>query len=399
MTVTQYIGAPYIPHGWTTWQPATAYDGMSVVEYNLVWYIAKQPVPIGTAPTGQSDDPYWAAVDRWNGQVEEYRKYVEELKNFVYNSDFGQLWINRKVVMITDSYGININSNAIRNNLGVKEENFIYKAQVGALFTKPNGDYPWPTYLETLQAIQFNTFEKSEVTDIIICGGYNDCANTYDNVRNGMFLFMKEATTQFPKAMVKVIHWAFSDVLTKKTQIYNISYRAYSEAGNFKNMEYIPGAETILHDNNFLQDDGYHPNANGALRLQNFVPAVLKGSSKINYPYERIKIVAVPNVSLQNSFNFAINGLNAFYAIDLRITFTNNLPKNQTTAIANLPTGSLMQSNRIFVRANAGSSSYAGYLVVTEDQLLFNIFDNDYKGDLKDFYIIPISGYMNAYFC
>lgn len=80
MTVTQYIGAPYIPHGWTTWQPATAYDGMSVVEYNLVWYIAKQPVPIGTTPTGQSDDPYWAAVDRWNGQVEEYRKDVTKMK-------------------------------------------------------------------------------------------------------------------------------------------------------------------------------------------------------------------------------------------------------------------------------------------------------------------------------
>lgn len=57
MSVTQYVGARYVPHGWTEWNAETVYDGLYCVSYNYGWYIAKKPVPAGVSPTNCK---YWA---------------------------------------------------------------------------------------------------------------------------------------------------------------------------------------------------------------------------------------------------------------------------------------------------------------------------------------------------
>ena len=57
MGVTQYVGARYVPHGWTEWNAETVYDGLYCVSYNYGWYISKKPVPAGVSPTNCK---YWA---------------------------------------------------------------------------------------------------------------------------------------------------------------------------------------------------------------------------------------------------------------------------------------------------------------------------------------------------
>lgn len=84
MAVTQYIGAAYVAHGWTTWNAQTSYDNMYVVEYQNGNYISKKNVPAGNAPAGnQGDNEYWAYFGVKSAQIEEYRQQVIDLENSV----------------------------------------------------------------------------------------------------------------------------------------------------------------------------------------------------------------------------------------------------------------------------------------------------------------------------
>lgn len=81
MAVTQYIGAAYVAHGWTTWDAQTSYDNMYVVEYQNGNYISKKNVPPGVSPAGDmGSNDYWAFFGVKSAQIEDYRKTVEEVK-------------------------------------------------------------------------------------------------------------------------------------------------------------------------------------------------------------------------------------------------------------------------------------------------------------------------------
>lgn len=80
MAVTQYIGAAYVAHGWTTWDAQTSYDNMYVVEYQNGNYISKKNVPPGVSPAGnQGDNEYWAWFGVKSAQIEDYRQEVEKI--------------------------------------------------------------------------------------------------------------------------------------------------------------------------------------------------------------------------------------------------------------------------------------------------------------------------------
>lgn len=159
MTVTQYIGAMYIPHGWTEWKSATAYDGMAVVSYNMMWYIAKQPVPVGYAPTGQMDDPYWAPVDRWNGQIEEYRKQLVTLTSSDNRKDILNL------ITLGDSYGAPEFSWAT-----LLPCNSLYNASIaGSSFNASPG---YPSYFDQLKSVPTEKILKA--SHVLLFAGYND---------------------------------------------------------------------------------------------------------------------------------------------------------------------------------------------------------------------------------
>lgn len=84
MAVTQYIGAAYVAHGWTTWDAQTSYDNMYVVEYQNGNYISKKNVPPGVSPAGnQGDNEYWAWFGVKSAQIEGYRQEVADVKNAV----------------------------------------------------------------------------------------------------------------------------------------------------------------------------------------------------------------------------------------------------------------------------------------------------------------------------
>lgn len=188
MGVTQYVGARYVPHGWTDWNAETSYDALYVVKYNLAWYIAKKPVPVGTKPTCEK---YWAMTDNWNGQVEEYRNEINafmsnvdekfiDTKNDIDNVYKKMSTPNSKkaYLLVGDSYGTiyTVGNDTITTTL----PNFIKNItglKIYSLFNGGHGFDPYTgnKYLTDLQNwVSSNAGIVNSITDIYMFGGANE---------------------------------------------------------------------------------------------------------------------------------------------------------------------------------------------------------------------------------
>ena len=76
MSVREYIGARYVMKFADPIQHAsdTAYEPLTVVQYQGASYISKQYVPIGI---DISNDDYWILMADYDAQIEQYRSEVE----------------------------------------------------------------------------------------------------------------------------------------------------------------------------------------------------------------------------------------------------------------------------------------------------------------------------------
>ena len=76
MSVTQYIGARYMPMfaDPAEWDNSRAYEPLTIVLYKGNSYTSKQSVPIGASI---DDTVYWAETGNYNAQVEQYRNEVK----------------------------------------------------------------------------------------------------------------------------------------------------------------------------------------------------------------------------------------------------------------------------------------------------------------------------------
>ena len=77
MSVTQYIGARYVPlfADPTEWTSDRAYEPLTIVMHEGNSYTSKQAVPIGI---DINNDEFWALTGNYNAQVEAYRREVRE---------------------------------------------------------------------------------------------------------------------------------------------------------------------------------------------------------------------------------------------------------------------------------------------------------------------------------
>lgn len=73
MTVREYIGARYVPLFMGEWDNTSAYEPLSIVQYQGNSYTSRQYVPTGIDITNTA---YWAITGNYNAQVEQYRQDV-----------------------------------------------------------------------------------------------------------------------------------------------------------------------------------------------------------------------------------------------------------------------------------------------------------------------------------
>ena len=107
---------------------------------------------------------------------------------------------NEKTICIGDSYGDGYNPDGnvtgwtvlIKSYLGLTDDNFFSNSLGGAGFI--NG-----TTFATLLNQTSNHFKNEEVTNIIVCGGFNDINKSETDLINAIFNFKKQANALYPK--------------------------------------------------------------------------------------------------------------------------------------------------------------------------------------------------------
>lgn len=96
MSVTQYIGARYVPifADPEEWNNTRAYEPLTIVVHQGNSYTSKQSVPIGIDIL---DTRYWALTGNYNAQVEAYRREVAGYSNRIEAIELSQDEINAAI--------------------------------------------------------------------------------------------------------------------------------------------------------------------------------------------------------------------------------------------------------------------------------------------------------------
>ncbi len=221
-------------------------------------------------------------------------KHIEDVDTDISNLKVNIEYVkNKNIVTIGDSYGIQNTDGDItkfyweylRDGLGLTENtNFFHKYKIGAGFG--NGGY-----LEQIQALDTAIADKNSITDIFVCGGWNDSNieldyGTDESFANGVLSFNNYVRSKYPNSRVTIGHIAWGMLGEGMRTQLAISLGRYKKACNVYGWRYLTNSEYILHDykSTNWQSDSAHPNNNGHKLLgEHIVSAFLCGSSDVYY--------------------------------------------------------------------------------------------------------------------
>ena len=186
----------------------------------------------------------------------------------------------RKMILIGDSF-CEQNSDGditkffweyLRDSLGLTQNtNFYASYQSGAGFGNQ-------LFLTKLQDLNNTIADKNSITDILVCGGWNDSDvnqpyGTDAAFNDGISAFNTYVKTTYPNAQVTIAHisWGMPSVINSNnvwTQL-PVSINRYRNAASLYGWRYLTGVENILHlyNSSYWQTNGSHPSQNGQTLL------------------------------------------------------------------------------------------------------------------------------------
>lgn len=270
-----YVGNRYVPvfADPVEWDNLRSYEPLTIVTYHGTSYTSKKTVPVGIE---LNNNEYWVATGNYNEQVEEYRKEVVQLEEKLSNNidDVRNLikLKNRKILCISDSYGMSDGAGGWCSKFATAISEIdgcvVYsKVHSGSGFEAQHDQFI--TLLESW--IAENPSLVSSITDVIVCGGYNDAyydlTETQADSRIGAFI--KKCNDSFNNALVHIGFFGF----TTETNVYPKlrpcceKYRKYSAkygARFIENLQYVTR-------NTFLLQDTRHPTTEGYTLIANHI--------------------------------------------------------------------------------------------------------------------------------
>lgn len=217
----------------------------------------------------------------------------------------------RRMIMIGDSYGIQDSDEDItkfyweyvRDNFGMTEgTDFFHKFLIGAGF----GD---GEFLSNLVSLASSISDKESITDIIVCGGWNDSDpsqsyGTDEAFNAGILAFNNYVKNTYVNAQVTLAHisWAryTDDAFYTKM---NKSLMRYIRACNTYGWRYITNSEYILRNqaNTIWQTDGAHPNNSGQQILgMGIVSPLISGCANSQIIIGNITIIGDKKIIFNN---------------------------------------------------------------------------------------------------
>lgn len=205
---------------------------------------------------------------------------------------------NGKTICIGDSYGEGYNPDGnvtgwptlVKSYLGLTDDNFFSNSLGGAGFI--NG-----TTFATLLNQTSNHFKNEEVTNVIVCGGFNDINNSDTDLINAIFNFKKQANTLYPNAQIFVGFIANSTKMDSRIGLI-VPRDAYCSGCKYNGITYLSGCENALHATSMFGSDGVHPNTWGEESIAKAISnAILNGYASVIHAG-----VKITNVSFKNGF-------------------------------------------------------------------------------------------------
>lgn len=205
---------------------------------------------------------------------------------------------NGKTICIGDSYGEGYNPDGnvtgwpalVKIYLGLTDDNFFSNSLGGSGFI--NG-----TTFASLLNQTSNHFKNEEVTNIIVCGGFNDINKSEADLINAIFNFKKQANALYPNAQIFVGFIGNSTKMTARGGL--IEPRgAYCSGCEYNGITYLSGVENALHATSMFGSDGVHPNTWGEESIAKAISnAILNGYASVIHAG-----VKITNVSFKNGF-------------------------------------------------------------------------------------------------
>lgn len=199
---------------------------------------------------------------------------------------------NGKTICIGDSYGDGFNPDGnvtgwpilLKAYLGLTDDNFFSNSLGGAGFL--NG-----TTFATLLNQTSNHFTNEEVTNVIVCGGFNDAGKSENEIINAIYNFKKQANILYPNAQIYVGFIGESTDMNSRGNLI-LPRAAYCSACEYNGITYLSGTENALHCTAMFGSDGVHPNTWGEETIAKAISnALLNGYGSVIQPGVKINAV------------------------------------------------------------------------------------------------------------
>ena len=205
---------------------------------------------------------------------------------------------NGKTICIGDSYGEGYNPDGnvtgwptlLKGYLGLTDDNFFSNSLGGSGFISN-------TTFTTLLTQTSHHFNNEEVTNIIVCGGFNDVGKSENDLINAIYNFKKQANILYPNAQIFVGFIGSSTNMVSRGNL-NLPRAAYCSGCEYNGITYLSGVENALHSDTMFGSDGVHPNTWGQETIAKAISnALLNGYASVIHAG-----VKITNVTFKNGF-------------------------------------------------------------------------------------------------
>lgn len=346
MAVHTYIGARYVPRFVGTYDPTQIYEALDVVDNGVgTSYIARDVVPAGTPLT---DTTHWFVYGASSGAIVQLQNDMQQAQNDIIGlgnditaieSDIDELEtklsVNKRVVVISDSYGLVRGGNTpwvdffgTYLNLGAGDYFHYSEGSMGFNRTGDNGHIA-----ETLlQSHAGDITDHDSISDVVFGLGVNDLYGTLATLDAALDSCIAYTRSTYPNAN---IHIAFIGNLATKSAATYVDYATviskYSSACGRNNVAYVEGCEYVMHNIELLQADGIHPTTDGCKSIAGYIAAYLAGGA--SYSISRTCSVTAANFgsasNIRQTIDNGVVSLNLFLDnTTAAVTLTRNVATN-----------------------------------------------------------------------
>lgn len=264
---SSYTGMARNRYGWyyvTDGKHDSDYTGMARNKYGW-WYITNGKLDL--TYTGLARNPYGTWYMQ-NGKLD-----MSFSGNVVINDETlavtnGQVIGSRNFILVGDSYLYGQTPDGRIDSWGVYLSRMLPQYTFDINGIRGAGFGTTVEGKNFLDALKGYSGDKDSVTDILVCGGFNDAHRslTEDEVIAGMVKFAEYVSENFPNAK---LHIGFVGTATDSTILELLDKTAivYRDCIEDIGAIYIPDMEDTVRDAEYITSDAHHPNQLGQKKI------------------------------------------------------------------------------------------------------------------------------------